>query len=112
MISTPRTEPIRHGVHLPQLSAAQNSIAKRAMRAHVGGVVEHRDAAVADQRVGGGVFLVVEADVELVGVDVGAERAADLHRLDRAAARGAAADVVDQLAQGHPERGLVTGRRA
>ena len=31
--STPRIEPIRQGVHLPQLSAAQNSIAKRAMLA-------------------------------------------------------------------------------
>src|SRR5690606_38172632 len=30
MTSTPRTEPIRHGVHLPQDSTAQNSIAKRA----------------------------------------------------------------------------------
>ena len=30
MVSTPRVEPIRHGVHLPQDSMAQNSIAKRA----------------------------------------------------------------------------------
>src|SRR5690606_6223309 len=30
MTSTPRTAPIRHGVHLPQDSIAQNSIAKRA----------------------------------------------------------------------------------
>ena len=30
MVSTPRVEPIRHGVHLPQDSTAQNSIAKRA----------------------------------------------------------------------------------
>ena len=33
MTSTPRTDPIRHGVHLPQDSLAQNSIAKRAMSA-------------------------------------------------------------------------------
>src|SRR3546814_6505680 len=31
MISTPRVDPIRHGVHLPQLSTAQNSMAKRAI---------------------------------------------------------------------------------
>ncbi len=30
MVSTPRVEPIRHGVHLPQDSIAQNSIANRA----------------------------------------------------------------------------------
>ena len=30
-VSTPRVEPIRQGVHLPQLSWAQNSMAKRAM---------------------------------------------------------------------------------
>ena len=30
MVSTPRVEPIRQGVHLPQDSIAQNSIAKRA----------------------------------------------------------------------------------
>ena len=30
--STPRTEPMRQGVHLPHDSSAQNSMAKRAMR--------------------------------------------------------------------------------
>ncbi|CLP81510.1 Uncharacterised protein [Mycobacterium tuberculosis] len=29
-VSTPRVEPMRQGVHLPQLSMAQNSIANRA----------------------------------------------------------------------------------
>ena len=33
MTSTPRTEPTRHGVHLPQDSAAQNSMANRAWAA-------------------------------------------------------------------------------
>ena len=33
MVSTPRIAPIRQGVHLPQLSIAQNSKAKRACRA-------------------------------------------------------------------------------
>ena len=30
MTSTPRTEPMRHGVHLPHDSSAQNSMANRA----------------------------------------------------------------------------------
>jgi hypothetical protein len=45
MVSTPRTAPIRQGVHLPQDSMAQNSIAKRAMLQHVGAVVEDDDPA-------------------------------------------------------------------
>ena len=49
--STPRTEPMRHGVHLPQDSIAQNSMAKRAMRAMSTRVVEDDDAAVADHGV-------------------------------------------------------------
>ena len=55
---------MRQGVHLPQLSTAQNSIAKRAMLGHVHGVVEHDDAAMADQPVGGGEGLIVERQVE------------------------------------------------
>ena len=42
---------MRQGVHLPQLSMAQNSMAKRACVRHVDGVVEHDDAAMADQPV-------------------------------------------------------------
>jgi hypothetical protein len=48
-VSTPRVLPKRHGVHLPQLSTAQNSIAKRAMLRHVGAIVKHRNTGVADQ---------------------------------------------------------------
>jgi hypothetical protein len=33
MVSAPRVEPMRQGVHLPQLSTAQNWKAKRAWRA-------------------------------------------------------------------------------
>ncbi len=33
MVSTPRVDPTRHGVHLPHDSIEQNSIAKRAIRA-------------------------------------------------------------------------------
>ncbi len=71
---------------------------------HVDGVVEYHDAAVADHRALGGEGLVVERHVELRCRDVGAERAADLHRADGAAARRAAADVVEHLAQREAER--------
>ena len=83
MVSTPRVEPMRHGVHLPQDSMAQNSIAKRACLAHVDGVVEHDDAAMADQAVARRKGLVVERRVEQRAREIGAERAADLHRADR-----------------------------
>ena len=43
---------------------AQNSIAKRACCGHVDRVVEHHDAAMADQPVDGGERLVVERRVE------------------------------------------------
>src|SRR5690606_16468419 len=47
-----------------------------------------------------------EADVELVGMDIGAERPTHLDRLDRAAAFRPAADLIDEVAQRDAERGL------
>jgi hypothetical protein len=61
---------------------------------------------VADQRVGSGIGFVIERQVELARVDIGAQWPADLHRLDRTARSGAAADVVDQFAKRDPERGF------
>ena len=81
MISTPRVEPIRHGVHLPQDSTAQNSIANRACRAMSTRIVEHHHAAMADQAVARGEGFVVERRVEQRAREIGAERPADLHRL-------------------------------
>ena len=52
---------------------------------HVDGVVEHDDAAMADQAVARGEGLVVERRVEQRAREIGAERAADLHRADRPA---------------------------
>ena len=63
--STPRVEPMRQGVHLPQDSMAQNSMAKRACCGHVDGVVEHHDAAMADHGAIGGEGLVVHRQIEL-----------------------------------------------
>ena len=64
MTSTPRVEPMRHGVHLPHDSLAQNSIANRAMRGHVHRVVEDDEPAVADHRAGLRERLVVHRQVE------------------------------------------------
>ena len=97
--STPRVEPMRQGVHLPQDSMAQNSKAKRACFSMSTRVVEDDDAAVADQPVARGEGLVVERRVEERAREIGAERTADLHGAHRPAGRRAAADVVDELAE-------------
>ncbi len=83
MISTPRVEPMRQGVHLPQDSIAQNSIANRACFGHVDAVVEHHDAAMADQAVARGKGFVVERRVE--------QRAGSKRRAARRPARPAPA---------------------
>ncbi len=51
IVSTPRVEPMRQGVHLPQLSMAQNSMREARHPGHVDAVVEHHDAAMTDQAV-------------------------------------------------------------
>src|SRR6185437_12526963 len=73
---------------------------------HVDRVVEYHDAAVADQPVAAGEGLVIERGVEQRARKIRAERTADLDRPHRAAARGAAADVVDELTERDAERGL------
>ena len=106
-ISCARRRPIRHGKHLPQLSSAPKW--SRCLRdvAHVGAVVEADDPAVADHAALRGQRLEVEHGVEPRGGEDPAERAADLHRLHRAAVAHAAGHVLAQLAHGHPERDLV-----
>ena len=74
---------------------------------HVDGVVEHHDAAMADQPVGCGKRLVVERRVEQLAWEIGAERTADLHGAHRAACARAAADLIDQRAERDAERRLV-----
>src|SRR6478609_2589623 len=59
---------------------------------HVDGIVEHHDAAMADQAVARGEGLVVERRVEQRAREISAERTADLHRPHRAAATRSAAD--------------------
>ena len=73
---------------------------------HVDAVVEHHDAAMADQPVAGGEGLIVERRIEQRAREVGAERSADLHRAHRAPGKRAAADVVDEFAERDAERGL------
>ena len=107
IVSTPRVEPTRHGVHLPHDSIEQNSIAKRAIRGHVDGLVEDHDAAVAEHRAGLGEGLVVHRHVEAAaGGTYGAERTPDLDGPHRAAGQRAAAVVLDELAQADAERQL------
>ncbi len=63
---------------------------------HVHAVVEHHDAAMADQAVGRGEGLIVERRLEQIAREIGAEWAADLDRAHRAPGAGAAADLVDR----------------
>ena len=67
--------------------------------AHVDGVVEHDEAAVAEHRADRGELLVVERRIELRLGDVSAERTAGLDGADRSAGGAAAAEVVEDLAQ-------------
>ena len=104
--STPRVEPMRQGVHLPQDSMAQNSMAKRACFAMstVSSKTTMPPWPISPSR--GGEGLVVERRVEQRAREIGAERPADLHGAHRAARARAAADVVDQLAERDAEGGL------
>ncbi len=61
---------------------------------------------MADQAVAGGKRLVVERRVEQRARKIGAERTADLHGAHGTAGEGAAADVVDELAERDAEGGL------
>ena len=61
---------------------------------------------MADQAVLGGERLVVERRIEKRAREIGAERPADLHGVDRAAASRTTADIVDQLAERDAESGL------
>src|SRR5690606_36317258 len=74
--------------------------------AHVDGIVEHDEAAMTDHRAECRERLVVERRVELRRMDIRAERTAGLHGADRPARGRAAAEVVQQLAQGMAERDL------
>ena len=62
---------------------------------------------MADQRVDRRIGFIVERDVELIRVEIGAQRTADLHALDRTAALRPAADLVDEFAECDAECGLI-----
>ncbi len=76
MVSTPRVEPIRQGVHLPQEAVACCE------------------------------GLVVKRGVEQNAREVCAKRAANLHRAHRAPRERAAADIIDEFAKRDAERGF------
>ena len=73
---------------------------------HVDAVVEHHDAAMADQPVTRRKGFIVERRIEQCAGEVGAERTADLHRANRTSGEGAAADIVDQFAERDTESGF------
>ena len=73
---------------------------------HVDGVVEGHDAAVAHHGRDGGIGFVVERHIPLRLGQVGAQRAAHLHRAQRTARGAAAAEVIQQFAQRQAEGGL------
>ena len=102
-VSTPRVEPIRQGVHLPQLSLAQNSKAKRAWRAMSTLSSKTTIPPWPSMPPGGGHRLVVERRIEERLGKIGAKRSADLDRADRPAGARAAAEAFDQFAQSRAE---------
>src|SRR6185312_14555208 len=70
---------------------------------HVDSVVEHDDPAMAEHAARGEHRLVVERRVEELFGKIGAERAADLDRADRAPRARAPAEALDQLADREAE---------
>src|SRR3984957_15297245 len=66
---------------------------------HVDGVVEHHDAGMTDQTVARGKRLIIERRVEQRAGEISSKWAADLHRADRAAGKGTAADLVDEFTE-------------
>src|SRR5579859_412216 len=73
---------------------------------HIDGVIEHDNATMADQAIARGKGLVIEWRIEQRAGKIGPERTADLHGARRAPREGAAADVVDELAERDAEGGL------
>src|SRR5258705_2138795 len=79
---------------------------KARLLGHVDAVVEHDDAAMADQPVARGEGLIVERRIEQRAREVCAERPTDLDGPDGAAGKSAAADIVDEFAERNAERSL------
>src|SRR5204862_5489475 len=73
---------------------------------HVDGVVEHHHAAVSDKTIARRERLVIERRIKQRARKISAKRTTDLHRAHRPARQGAAADVVDDLAQGEAKCSL------
>ena len=71
---------------------------------HVDAVVEHHDAAMADQAVARREGFVVERRIEQLAREISPERAADLHRAHGPSGERAAADVIDEFAKRDAER--------
>ena len=81
--STPRVEPMRQGVHLPQHSIAQNSMAKRACFARSTVSSNTTMPPWPSMAAVRGEGFVVERRVEQRFREIGAQRPADLHGAER-----------------------------
>ncbi len=75
MTSTPRVDPILHGVHLPQLSMAQKLHGEAGHLRHVHSIIEYDKAAVADQTVARSEGLIIEGRVEQRRRKISSQRA-------------------------------------
>ncbi len=101
--STPRVAPIRHGVHLPQDSTAQNSMRKARHLRHIHGVVEHDDTTMAQRGTDRTERLVIQRRIELrLGKKAPSGPPTCTARIGRPDG-GAAAVVVQQFAQRQTE---------
>ena len=105
-----RTVPTRHGTHCPQLSSRMNAAIDHEQAPEVDGVVDRQDDARAERGADLARVLEGQAQVEVVGRDEAAGRAAEQHGLQVAGAD--AAGQLEQLAQRGPERHLVGPGRA
>jgi hypothetical protein len=100
------TVPTRQGTHLPQLSSMQNSmknLATSTMHERSSMMIKTARPHDRPQRLEA---LVIHRRVEMRGGDAAAGRAARLRGLEGQPIRDAAADVVDDLAQGDAHRHL------
>ena len=90
---------MRQGVHFSAAFDRAEIEGKTRLLGHVRRIVEHDNAAVADETVPRRKGFIVERRVEIGAREVGAERSANLHGFDRAARCRAPADVVDKFAK-------------
>src|SRR5581483_8742060 len=71
---------------------------------HIDGIIEDHDTSVPEEAFLSGQCLVIERRIEQRFRKIRAQRSADLYRAKGPAGEGAAAEIVDRLAESQPER--------